>query len=1307
MKSTIDTSDSDEIIKGRVDPYIYAFSTNEIPNHLKVGDTYRPLSVRLDEWRAHYKNLSLEYKHVAKVDNGMIFRDYSVHRFLEHDRNLKRLERGLYKLLYYSNEFFKDATNKDLDDAIEDIQRSSVENDGKYRFYSQVNLPEHFSYQRQEEWKLRPNQKEVVDNFVNAINNGRNHLLMYAVMRFGKSFTAMCCACAINARFVVVLSAKADVNLEWKMTVEKPANFEGYYFLDSESLKNDSEMISKYLSDNKNVVLFLTLQDLQGDNIKEKHKDVFKNTIDLLIVDETHYGARGEEYGKILRNCNLRKNEIENELGEYDNFSRIEDIKKIKSLNARIQLHLSGTPYRILMNDSEFSQDDIIAFCQFSDIYNEQKKWDEEHLEGAKEWNNPYYGFPQMIRFAFTPNESSRKLLEKLKDNNTTYAFSELFRPKSIIKDRNGNFKKFKYENEVRDFLKVIDGTKNDDQLMGFLDYDKIKEGKMCRHIVCVLPYRASCDSMEELISSMRRSFRNLDGYEIINIAGLISNYDTTDSVKNKIKKCEAEGKKTLSLTVNKMLTGCTVEQWDTMLFMKDTASPQEYDQSIFRIQNQYIKTYSDENGDIIKYNMKPQTLLVDFDPNRVFRLQEQKSLIYNANKEKNGNLMLKERMEEELKISPIFVLNSNKMRKVTPSDIIDVIREYSKSKSVLDEAVEIPIDAFLLENSYVKAEIENINGIDSKKGIFAEPTKKNGNGDDIETQESDSTPGQEDKQKSDEEKVQPSSTEDEMKSLEKKMAAYYSKILFFAFLSTTELMSLQQIIEYVSTRDNERRIADNLGLNLNVLKLLQSKCHPNILSILDRKIQNINSLMRDTSMTPLERAKVAVKKFTRLSDSEIITPDYLANELVAFLPSEKITNETIFFDFASKQGEMAVAIYEKYQNIGSIKNNIYSLPTSKLSYELTRKMYEMLGMPVDNVISDFESSDFISGNEELENKIKSLRPHIIIGAPPFNSNDGGGRGNSASAMYHEYFQVAKRYSPQYISIYMKAVWYSGGKGKGLRKFRKDMLDDNRISIFSDYPNPKDCHLEGVNLRGGVCAFLWDADHEGKCLFTCHLNNSIWKKKRLLKTPDEDILIRFSIGQKIINRVKCLCDQNLGEFVSSRDPFGLHDTFTDYKNEPDREYNTHIYDVKKKDGYMKSSLLENKHFKLKNQWKVLVAKASPGDDSYPQKIFSDPVLSEPGSVCTNGLLVVKTFDSKSEAENMIKYMQTQFFRFMMLLAKSGHNMTKDTFMYVPALDMSKSWDDKKLYKMFNVTSKEIEFIDKVVKEWSSNGHKVL
>ena len=97
---------------------------------------------------------------------------------------------------------------------------------------------------------------------------------------------------------------------------------------------------------------------------------------------------------------------------------------------------------------------------------------------------------------------------------------------------------------------------------------------------------------------------------------------DSLGSSKEKIEKFEAEGKKTISLTVGKMLTGCTVKEWDTMIFLRNTASPQDYDQAIFRLQSQYVKTLESDDDKIIRHDMKPQTILVDFDPVRMYTLQ-------------------------------------------------------------------------------------------------------------------------------------------------------------------------------------------------------------------------------------------------------------------------------------------------------------------------------------------------------------------------------------------------------------------------------------------------------------------------------------------------------------------------------------------------------------------------------------------------------------------------------------------------------------------------------------------------------------
>ena len=1069
--SKINTDVLNELIIGWVEPQIYAFTTETVPNYLKVGDTYRPLEVRLNEWRKYFPKLVKKFGDVAKVDDDTFFRDYAVHFFLENELKRSRLEKGTIKNIpHYSNEFFKNATEEDLKEAIKDIKKGHKNNDPKYQYYrfDESHVPITHTYRRTESYDPRPNQKATIESFKTALKKGRKNLLMYAVMRFGKSFTSMCCAVEMKAKFVVVVSAKADVKEEWKRTTESHVKFDGYSFLDSNSLLQSENIISEKQKKNEKIVLFLTLQDLQGDIIKPKHKKIFQSQIDLLLVDETHFGARAAEYGKVLREEKLTEKEIKSEL-KLNDLDLDEIGLTTKSFNAKVKIHLSGTPYRILMN-SEFTADDIIAFYQFSDIADDQKKWDEENFnkDDVKEWENPYYGFPQMIRFAFNPNESSRKRMEEMKKHGVTYAFSELFRPQSIIQDKTKQLhKKFKYEKEILDLLKVIDGTEKDENLLSFLDYDKIKEGQMCRHIVCVLPYRASCDALEALIN--KNKFKHLSNYEIINISGVESekSYKDTESVKTKIRKCESKNKRTITLTVNRMLTGSTVHEWDTMLYLKDTASPQEYDQAIFRLQNQYIKVFKETNGDVVKFNMKPQTLLVDFNPNRMFQMQEHKSQIYNVNVEKNGNSKLEERIRKELEISPIVVLNKNKIVQIEPSDILDAVREYSSNRSVLDEATSIAVDFSLLDIEAIKAEIEKQGIIGSRQGIEIKGAK--GDGEDIEVggESEGGNEGLGDEGTSDSATV---SGENEV-DYKSKFAMYYARILFFAFLTDTKVKSLQEVISSIKENKDNLRIASNLSLDIKILLLFEKNNNPFVLSELDYKIHNINTLANDLTVSPIERASNAMKKFSRLSDSKIVTPEIVTNKIISCIPKKGIDKSTKLLDIASKQGEFVYACYKIFGK--EVANNFYSIPTSKIAYEFTRKVYKLLELDINLVVKNYTAYELIQKNKIIEKQSlkinnKKMKFNVIVGNPPYQQSDGGAQA-SAKPIYNLFVEVAKQLNPNYILIIMPTRWYAGGKG--LDEFRETMLNDKHISELHDFLKP-DILFQNTNNRGGVCFFL-------------------------------------------------------------------------------------------------------------------------------------------------------------------------------------------------------------------------------------------
>lgn len=1306
----IDTALLDGLIVGRVEPHIYAFSTETVPNYLKVGDTARGVRVRLDEWRKIFPNLVQQYEHSAQIDNDTIFRDFAVHTFLEQEKGRTRLLPDTFgHLPYYSKEFFEGATTADLEEAISDIYQSAREKNGKYQFYSPDRLPQTFTYERTDSYPPRANQQQVIENFRNAIAAGRTNLLLYAVMRFGKSFTAMCCAKEMDAKIVVIVSAKADVKQEWKKTVESHVYFAGYKFLDSASLNSNETIVADTLAAGDKVALFLTLQDLQGEEIKAKHKEVFEHKIDLLIVDETHFGARGASYGKVLQHYNLSKPQIEKELQSVDGFETLDQVDEaVKTLDTKIRIHLSGTPYRILMSD-EFKKEDIIAFVQFTDIIDAQKQWDDEHLkeDDCNEWDNPYYGFPQMIRFAFNPNASSVKKMEELRKNGITYVFSELFRPQSMTTKRDGSHRQFLHEPEILDLLEVIDGTKEDENLLGFLDYDKIKDGKMCRHIVVVLPFRASCDAMAALIQREKNRFKNLCDYEVINIAGFDEErkYATTDIVKGKIKTCEENGRKTLTLTVNRMLTGTTVPQWDTMLYLKGTSSPQEYDQAIFRLQNQYVTTFKDENGRTIKYNMKPQTLLVDFDPNRMFRLQELKSQFYNVNTEVQGNAGLRERIAKELAISPIIVLNKHKLQEATPTNITDAVREYSRNRSVLDEASEIPTDSILLEDTELLNVLREIAPIDAKNGLQIKPTE--GDGDDIDTPDTPDTPEvteNRDAEPTDQPNQHPDrpNPAEEDDKLEKRLAAYYARILFFAFLTDSTVKSLEEVIVAITQTSDNRRIANHLGLDRKVLEVIQEKSNPFILHDLDYKIENTNDLIRDAALRPMERVEIAMRRFGRLSDSEIVTPAKVADEMAAILPFEELNEkaDAKFLDIASKEGEFSVALYRRFGE--KVKLGLYAIATSSLAYEFTRKVYTLLGMPVENIYADFTSYDLIGeNNNEIIKQLTDMKFDVIIGNPPYQESDGGA-GASAKPIYNQFVNVSKEVDSTYLCIIMPSRWMAGGKG--LDEFRNAMLNDKHIAELHDFMHPEDI-FPNTNNRGGVCYFMRNANYdntEHKVKIVTHYENYSHTAQRSLKTDDLDIFVRDSQAINILDKVvNAIHFQSISTIISARKPFGFESQIIKTSIFHDTRDNMDIpilcYGKAARIGYIELSEIHS-HLEWIDKWKVYV----PESNNIGTELNDDnqnSFVGAPGTICTETYLVVGTeLDlTQEKASNLSNYLRTRFARFLLSLAKISQHGTGKTYRFIPLQDFSKSWTDEELYTRYGLTAEETDFIESKIK----------
>lgn len=1358
MENVYGTELLDKLIVGRVTPHIYAFQTGTIPNYLKVGDTYRPVSVRLNEWKQKFPDLIKKYEHKATVADNVYFRDYAVHDYLENSLGKKRLEPEDLSTnsVYYSREFFKNVNTSELDEAINDICEQYKLKNSTYAYYdSNKRLAVTVHYERGSKWTLRPNQKEAVDNFIKAVDSGRTNLLMYAVMRFGKSFTSLACAKAINAKTVLIVSAKADVREEWKKNVEQPGNFEGYNFLSSKELLENDNAISDIHAKDETAVIFLTLQDLQGTEIKAKHAQVFENKIDLLIVDETHFGARAQSYGEILRNAQTdEKKDLKDNIKfldkQEDDQIDLEDAdKQIKELKAKVRLHLSGTPYRILMG-SEFEPEDIISFVQFTDIAHEQAAWDAENLDkdDVEEWNNPYFGFPQMIRFAFHPSKRAIEKMNELKKHGVSLALSALFKPQSIKKDTETNrHQKFEHEEEVFDLLKIIDGTSSGSKLLGFLDYDKIKQGQMCRHMVMVLPYCASCDAMEKLILDHALEFKNLGEYEILNISGVDAqhHFHTPTDIKNRIAKLESEGKKTLTLTVNRMLTGSTVEQWDTMIYLKDTSSPQEYDQAIFRLQNQYVRELSDGTK-VIKECLKPQTLLVDFDPHRLFTMQEQKSLIYNANTEKNGNSLLDKRIADELRISPVITMNHNRLEQVQATDILKEVSHYNNSRSISDEVIDLPIDLSILNNEHMRSVIEAQNPFGSKAGLTLEAHASETDGQDFDVEYEDLDDEQQSKQdnkskQSEFDQYTLNVNNERIKDLENKIRTYYQRILFFSFLCYEPVKSLDDILENLRQGKNHR-LAHNLGINTDDIEVLRNSLNAFKLSALDYKIQNISTLATDENLQPLDRAVTSLAKFSRMSASEIITPIKVADEMVAMLSEDQLRNiiksGEKLLDIASKAGEYTVALVKRLQSLGfsldEIRNSIYAIPTSSVAYEFTRRFYEILGLNTACIAKNFTSYDLLDikkDNEEVDyNRITELLSQkkdfekitlqdniqggekvkfgAIVGNPPYQESDGG-EGNGSSPIYNNFIDLSTIITNCAVLIHPARFLFNAGKTPKL--WNKKILKSPFFSI-KNYSIDSSKVFEGVDIKGGVAISLYDRGNK--------------------KTPI-DVFIPYPELASIAKKVQMYDALMLDTIVYPRDLYHLtNQVYLDHPDLLDRQSKGHKFDLGsnvfiklpelfvdnkvnksyvgvygRDDNKRTIKWILNKYLRTPDNlynYKVIIPKSN-GTGAIGE-ILSTPFIGEPMIGHTLTFLSIGSFNTRFEAEALLKYIKSRFARVLLGILKVTQDNPQSTWKYVPLqnftessdIDWSKSVDDidQQLYRKYGLNDEEIAFIEEKV-----------
>ena len=105
----------------------------------------------------------------------------------------------------------------------------------------------------------------------------------------------------------------------------------------------------------------------------------------------------------------------------------------------------------------------------------------------------------------------------------------------------------------------------------------------------------------------------------------------------------------------------------------------------------------------------------------------------------------------------------------------------------------------------------------------------------------------------------------------------------------------------------------------------------------------------------------------------------------------------------------------------------------------------------------------------------------------------------------------------------------------------------------------------------------------------------------------------------------------------------------------------------------------------------------PGKDGKFRVLTSSMRVLLPNEVCTNSYVLIGKFDNKQIADNLLEYLRLKFVRFLVLQAVSSIHISKTSFTFVPMQDFSKPWTDEELYKKYDLTQEEIDFIESMIK----------
>lgn len=451
----------------------------------------------------------------------------------------------------------------------------------------------------------------------------------------------------------------------------------------------------------------------------------------------------------------------------------------------------------------------------------------------------------------------------------------------------------------------------------------------------------------------------------------------------------------------------------------------------------------------------------------------------------------------------------------------------------------------------------------------------------------------------------------------------------------------------------------------------------------------------------------------------EIVTPHKVVKAMVDMLPADVWNDKTVFLDPACKGGEYLREIYDrlmenevmqsKYPNNIERSNHIlseqlYGIALSQVSLERTTKKLMGFGMNIriipnyieilktkfDKEVSETDKREYIMNilNKEFG---KTMNIDVVIGNPPYQECNGA----RSQAIFDKFIKLGADVS-EVSSLITPARWLTDSK---YESFRKNILPKTiDITIY------KDCKtlFNGINC-GSVAYYTVNNSKDKKEINIILADDNI--NTTVDNTADFIPIDKYAIS--ILGKCKDNSNKSSFKFLGRR-TFGRSPRWSDgapillLDDNGDMNYITYeqaMFITNKCNSSDINNIEYTKYYRLITG---SILNMSPS-------VIGELGVTLPNSASDFNITTLYYSDNKEDCYRCAKYVKTKLVRYLMLitLSKSQTSLSEDRLKYIPYQSYNDTsnidWTqpvsniDQQLYRKYNLTPEEIDYIEKTIK----------